>query len=126
MIVIDTAVLLYWTLAPQRLSKQADRLINQTSEVLVSAISIWEIGIKVKKGKLQLPKPFNTYVDTLKSARSLILVPVDVDIWVENVSLDWGHRDPADRTIVATAKRLECPLISPDAEIQSFYPQAVW
>jgi len=126
MIVIDTATLLYWTLDPTKLSRLAELQINQSSTVVASAISVWEIGIKVKKGKLELPRSFDAYVKALKSVRVLTFTPVDVDIWAENVALDWTHRDPADRTIVATAKRLSCPLVTPDTEIRAFYSQAIW
>ena len=101
-------------------------MIKQSDQVVVSAISLWEIGIKVKKQKLTLPRPFEVYVDTLRAATALTFLAVDVDIWVENVNLAWEHKDPADRTIVATAKRLGCPLITPDQAIRDFYSDAIW
>lgn len=126
MVVLDTATLLYWTLWEEELSSQANLTIKKSAQVVVSAISLWEIGIKVKKQKLTLPRPFEVYVDTLKAASSLTFLAVDVDIWVENVNLVWNHKDPADRTIVATAKRLGCPLITPDQAIRAFYADAIW
>jgi PIN domain nuclease of toxin-antitoxin system len=51
---------------------------------------------------------------------------VDVQTWLDNLSLVWEHRDPADRTIVAIAARLACPLVSPDSTLSGFYPQTIW
>jgi PIN domain nuclease of toxin-antitoxin system len=38
----------------------------------------------------------------------------------------WDHPDPADRTIVATARLRGLPLLTPDRLITSFYPQTLW
>jgi antitoxin (DNA-binding transcriptional repressor) of toxin-antitoxin stability system len=39
---------------------------------------------------------------------------------------EWDHKDPADRTIVATSMIHKCPLLTSDQKILSFYSQAVW
>jgi PIN domain nuclease of toxin-antitoxin system len=57
---------------------------------------------------------------------ALEIQPVDVQTWLDNLELEWDHRDPADRTIVAVAKRLGCPLISSDSGIAKFFPQTIW
>jgi PIN domain nuclease of toxin-antitoxin system len=54
------------------------------------------------------------------------ILPVDEKIWLKNLQLDWPHRDPADRTIVATATLFSCPLITSDRVIQSFYAETIW
>jgi PIN domain nuclease of toxin-antitoxin system len=47
-------------------------------------------------------------------------------MWVVAASLDWQHRDPADRVIVATATLLKCPLITSDRVIADFYTSTIW
>jgi len=66
------------------------------------------------------------YIGRLNRLAELEILPVDVQTWLDNVELDWDHRDPADRTIVALATRLECPLISSDIIITGYYPKTVW
>lgn len=39
---------------------------------------------------------------------------------MEAARLDWDHRDVFDRLIVATARRLECPLLTKDSVISAF------
>ena len=51
LVLIDTHLLLWALSAPSKLSKLARAMID-TSEVYVSAASIWEIGIKSALGKL--------------------------------------------------------------------------
>jgi PIN domain nuclease of toxin-antitoxin system len=126
MIVLDTAALLYWTLDPGRLSSAAARTIDRADRILVSSISIWEIAVKVRRGGLTLPITVRDYVRSLSAVRNVEIVPVDELLWLENVELDWDHRDPADRTVVALAARSGCPLVTSDRAIRARYAAAVW
>jgi PIN domain nuclease of toxin-antitoxin system len=126
MLVLDTSALLFWTLDPAQLSPSARQAIDGDGQLVVSSISIWEIALKVKRGKLSLPLPIPDYVERLQRLEKLEILPVDVQTWLDNLDLTWEHRDPADRTIVAIAARLACPLVSSDKTILDFYPQAIW
>jgi PIN domain nuclease of toxin-antitoxin system len=53
-------------------------------------------------------------------------VPVDTDLWLESLDLDWGHRDPADRLIVALAKQRDLPILTADNLIREYYPSVIW
>ena len=125
MIVLDTSALLYWTLDPTRLSQRAIRLIEQTDKIVVSSISIWEIALKVKRKKLAIPLGIDDYVERLKQVEKIEILSVDVQTWLDNLNLSWEHRDPVDRTIVALASRLDCPLITSDRVIAGYYPPTV-
>ena len=127
-VVLDTHVLLWWTLDPDKLSPVAERLLNDpgTTEIVVSSISIWEIGIKIKRGKLDIGLDIETYASRIKKIDSLAIMPVTEKIWLANLALDWEHRDPADRTIVATAKVANAQLLTKDESIQGFYDLALW
>ena len=111
---------------PERLSAGAIEVLEKTDEKVVSSISIWEIGQKVKRGELSLPLRLTDYVDKLNSVDGLEIVPVDEKCWLRSLVLDWDHADIADRAIVATAMLRSCALISSDARVQDFYSQAVW
>ncbi len=125
-IVLDTSALLYWTLDPEKLTAKGHQFISGASRILICSISIWEIGIKVNKGKLQIPLSIAEYSKQLQRVRHVEIMPVDVETWLENLALDWEHRDPADRTIVATARLHDVPLLTSDSTILNFYPKAVW
>ncbi len=94
--------------------------------MLVSSISIWEIALKVKRGTLQIPLSIEQYVAKLQRAAQLEILPVDTTTWLESVALDWEHRDPADRVIVALARQLKLPLVSNDRKIASFLSNMIW
>ena len=126
MIVLDTAALLYWTLDPDRLSPAARQAIEQADRLVVSSISLWEIALKAKYRKLDVPLPIADYVERLQRLEPLEILPVDVQTWLDNLNLDWEHRDPADRTIVAIATRLACPLVTSDRVVADFYQETIW
>jgi PIN domain nuclease of toxin-antitoxin system len=92
-----------------------------------SAISIWELAIKVKRNKLSLPIAVEDFKRRLERSGIVQLVPVDADLWLRSVALPWDHSDPADRVIVATALTLGVPLLTKDALIHGFEGvRAVW
>ena len=126
MILLDTSALLFWTLDRDRLSQAAAATIAEADRVVISSISIWEIGIKVKKEKLELPISIQEFTAKLGKIDGFEILPVDAPTWIENLELDWDHRDPADRTIVATANLHACPLVTSDWVIRAFYSQTVW
>ena len=125
-IVLDTAALICWTLDQARLSRDAAQAIANADRIAVSSISIWEIGIKVNKGRLFIPLPVAEYASRLEQINRVEFLAVDLRTWLKNLALDWSHRDPADRTIVATAALNSCPLLTPDRVIRDFYSQTIW
>ncbi len=126
MVVLDTSALIYWTLDPDRLSKTTEQTIAEAARICLSSISIWEIDVKVKKGKLVLPLSVRDFVENLERTDRVEILSVDLRTWIGNIELDWDHRDPADRTIVATAALNDCPLVTSDANILGYYSKAIW
>jgi PIN domain nuclease of toxin-antitoxin system len=126
MIVLDTSALLYWTLDPAQLSPDAEKVIENADRIVISSISVWEIALKVKRGKLVIPLTISEYVERLQRLEALEILSVDVQTWLDNLDLLWEHRDPADRTVVALATRFGCPLITSDRVIGNYYKETVW
>lgn len=126
MVVLDTSAVLFWTLNPEMLSSTAATVIAREDQLLMSSISIWEIGIKVKRGKLVLPLSVREYVERLRNVDRVEILAVDELAWLDSLDLEWEHRDPADRVIVATARRFGCPLVTSDTAMAQFYERVVW
>ncbi len=121
MIVLDTHVLLWWALDPDHLSPRAVETLAtmERDGGYASAISIWELGTKVKRGKLELGLPVEELAQRIERSGAVELVPVDVSIWLRSLALPWDHRDPADRVIVSTALAKGVPLMTKDDAIRS-------
>jgi len=126
MIVLDTSALIRWTSDSGALSMAAIRAIEESEQIIISSMSFWEIAWKMKLGKLTLPASAREFAARMAQVRNVEIAPVDTETWLRNVELDWEHRDPADRTIVATADLRGCPLVTSDRRIREFYTLAVW
>ncbi len=128
-IVLDTCALVWWSLDPDKLSqkaKEACHIMEQEKNGLVPSIAVWEIAIKIKNHKLDLGVDIDYYLATLKKSDVIRIVAIDEEIWLESVKLEWEHRDPADRVVVAIAKKNQAAIITADRKIASFYSSVIW
>jgi len=125
-ILLDTCCLLWRSFEKNTLSAKALFAIDDSSHTCISSISFWEIGIKVKNKKLALPSSMEDFVNSTKTIFGIQIIPVDEWIWLDSVNLNWPHRDPADRVLVATASKLNCPIVTSDKIISDYYPHIIW
>jgi PIN domain nuclease of toxin-antitoxin system len=121
-IVLDTHALLWWALDPDRLSQAAAASAREMERLggFASAISIWELGIKIQRGKLDLGISIEEFTRRIDKSGIVELLPVNAATWLRSLELPWEHRDPADRVIVATAVLQGVPLVTADEAIHRF------
>ena len=122
MILLDTHALLWWALDPEQLSPAAAKVVAEMEERggFASSISIWELGVKIQRGKLDLGISIDEFARRVEQGGVVSLIPVDTTIWLASLALRWGHRDPADRVIVASALGKGVPILSKDSNIRNF------
>lgn len=131
MIVLDTHVLVWWVTDDGLLSKKAKSVIEREQsdgEIIVSAISAWEITLLVAQERLVLSMEVNSWLSTVGAIEGLRFLPVDVEIAAKSVELPGAfHKDPADRMIVATARKLSVPLVTKDEKIRAYpHVKTIW
>lgn len=126
MIILDTSALVRWLTEPDKLSLTAAQAIENSSLRAISSISVWEVALKVSRGRLELPGTIEEFVLRLEMLRDFEIIPVDARMWMSAVQLEWDHQDPADRVIVALATSYNCALVSSDKLIVKFYEKTVW
>ena len=131
MIILDTHVLIWWVSDPQKLSEKARKKIKdglKKSEILVSSISVWEICMLVKKGRLKLTMDVDNWLEKVENLPYIHFVPIDNKIASKSVDLPDGfHQDPADRMIVATALQKGAILITSDKKILRYpHVRSLW
>ncbi|MCP5005180.1 MAG: type II toxin-antitoxin system VapC family toxin [Planctomycetes bacterium] len=124
--VLDTCALLWRAFEKEKLSNKAVHSILNASVITISSISIWEIGIKVKRKHLEIPISIESLVLRLKEIDRVKITSIDENIWLESLRLKWNHRDPADRVIVATAKLFNMPVVTNDKKMKKFYNNVIW
>lgn len=124
MIVLDTHVWLWWLHDPDRLSTDAAKRIPQEQEsgsIIVSAISVWEVAVKVQSGKLVIPMDINRWYDLARSYPATVIEPLSPVDAIASTQLPGSfHKDPADRIIVSLARRRAVPLLTCDRKILEY------
>ena len=122
MIFLDTHALLWWALDRDKLSETARSTVEAMERKggFASAISIWELGVKLQQGKIEMGISIDAFAQRIESSTSVELLPVDTRTWLNSLVLDWDHRDPADRVIVASALIQGVPLLTKDRAIHNF------
>lgn len=133
MIVLDTHALLWWGNGDPQLSQGALKAIEQElqaddGEILISAISAWEIALLVEKGRLTLSMATDDWLDTVEEIEGVRFVAVDAATAVESTRLPGEfHKDPADRMIVALARHFNAELVTADEKITAYrHVRSVW
>jgi len=123
---LDTCALVWASSDAGRLCSEARELLTDAAaEYVVSSISLWEIALKHDRGQLDLGIPPRAFLARLRGLQNVEIVDVTPEIWLSSVALEWDHRDPADRVIVATALERNLPLVTRDHRMLSFYPNTV-
>jgi len=114
-VLLDTHVWLWSLSEPGRLSKEAKRILaSRRNAVHLSAVSAWEIAIKVAVGKLDLPEPPESYVPTRMARQGLVPLVVTHAHALAVAKLPLHHRDPFDRLLVAQSLVERLPLLTAD------------
>lgn len=132
MIVLDTHALLWWASgATDQLSETALAAINGEvggGEILVSSISAWELSMLVARERVALSMDVSEWLKIVGEIEAVRFVPVDNEISVKSVELPGEfHKDPADRMIVATARKFAAPLVTADEKIRSYsHVRTIW
>ncbi|WP_019587980.1 type II toxin-antitoxin system VapC family toxin [Deinococcus apachensis] len=123
-LLFDTHILLWATLKPDLLPPPlCARLLDPEHQPVLSAVNAWEMSIKYHAGKLPEAAPLLSDfpgVAARLGAEVLTITPPHV---VRAGGLDWTHRDPFDRMLVAQALEEGLRLVTLDEHITA-YPQA--
>ncbi len=105
MTLLDTHVLIWLRFGDRRLGPRTRQAVEHALDeggVAVSAVSFWELGMLVKKGRLETRLDLDAWRRDLLE-QGLVEIPVDGGIAIRAGLLTDLHGDPADRLIVATA-----------------------
>ena len=121
MILLDTCVLFWLECDPARISHNATAALRRRDSVVhASAISAFELGLKVRDRQMQLPLPAGEWVREVCDRRGIRLLPVDAEAAGRSTELPPIHRDPCDRFLIATAQIAGLALATPDKSIGQY------
>lgn len=125
-ILLDTHAFIWYINAKPELSKKAFSFIDDVSNnAFISIASIWEMSIKIKLGKLKLISDFNDIKSELKKFDIKIL-NLDIEDILMNFILEFHHRDPFDRIIIAQSLNNNIPKIGKDEIFDKYGVKRIW
>ena len=116
-LLLDTHVLLWTNEAPERLSTEAvAALENPANELLVSSVSVAEIEIKRRLGKLAMEHS----CQTLRSQLGAMWLDLTAAHAMGLRTLPDLHADPFDRLLIAQALAEDCTLVTADRAVLAY------
>jgi PIN domain nuclease of toxin-antitoxin system len=128
MILLDTCVLFWFEFGPERISPNArEAMLATGTQLFASAISAFELGLKVRSGEIALPMPAGKWVREVCERRGIRVLPLDEEAAGFSTTLPMLHRDPCDRFLIATALLAGLAMVTPDDKIRQ-YPnlKVIW
>ncbi len=117
-VLLDTAVLIFAAISPERLSKRATAVLENEANVLeLSAVSLSEIAIKTALGKLRISAAIaRRAVEDL----GIRVLPYTADHAFQLFDLPLHHGDPFDRQIIAQALSEKIPILTSDEKFSLY------
>jgi PIN domain nuclease of toxin-antitoxin system len=121
-LLLDTHAFLWWRDDDPKLKRRVRDAVTTSDLVVFSAVSAWEIAIKVGLGKLRIDAPLERVFDppgfsrlSLSAAHALVLS-----------SLPHHHRDPFDRMLIAQAIAEGLTLVTHDPRFEPYAIHVMW
>ena len=127
-LLLDTHVWLWYAEGVSgRLRAASIRQLDEARQgdgLILSAVSVWEIGMHAARGRIQLAMPLRAWVDNALSVPGIRLVSVDAAVAAESTLLPGEPQgDPADRFLIATARIHGVALATRDERILGYAKQ---
>ena len=113
-VLIDSHILVWLLYEPEKITAKAKDLLQNADVVYLSGVSLWELALKFRKGKLAYAP-----TDLAKGAQALNLDRLQLRdehiLNVQNIRL--GHKDPFDSLLVAQSDTEDCMFLTADSRI---------
>jgi PIN domain nuclease of toxin-antitoxin system len=118
-LLLDTHVLLWAAMDPERLGRSAQLLLD-ADQRLLSAASSWELAIKQGLGKVDLGTDVRSWIGRAVAELQLEPLGISVEHAAGVEALPPVHRDPFDRLLVAQARHEGAVLLTADARLREY------
>lgn len=126
-LLLDTHALLWWLSADPSLSLSARRAIaHRDNTVLVSAVSAWEIAIKVRLGRLDTAVDLTADFAGYLANEQFEPLPITVEHGIRAGSLAGTPKDPFDRMLIAQAQAENLTIVSNEKPFDGYGVRRIW
>lgn len=126
-LLLDAHALLWFLADDPKLSAAAKAaLVDPSNERLLSPISLVEIALKVRLGKLTLSAPFKALFPAQLAINRIQLLPLEPKHIEPLTTLPLHHKDPFDRLLAATSLVEGINVVSVDSALDAYGVSRVW
>jgi PIN domain nuclease of toxin-antitoxin system len=124
---LDTGIWI-WSIGKTEEINVAGRNIlrNGQEDIYLSAVTSWEVSIKMQLGKLRLPDAPAQCVPAFAARQGLQLLSITHNHAFKVFDLPPHHRDPFDRLIIAQAIAEEMTILTADRIFANYPVEIVW
>lgn len=122
MILLDTCAIVWDALKPKKITAKAKKAIDNADKqnaLIISDISIWEISMLVKKGRIEIDTTPAHFINLYLQSRNISVKSISPE--VAELSVNFGdeiNNDPADRLIAATSTIHNARLVTADTNLR--------
>jgi PIN domain nuclease of toxin-antitoxin system len=117
-LLLDTHIWLWSALEPQRLTRRVEKALRDSAnELWLSPISVGELIVLLRKGRLRLPHDVASWVARSMQDLQISEAPLTVEVALAVSSISFAHGDPADHFLAATAKVLGLTFVTADEHL---------
>lgn len=125
-LLLDTHAFLWYITDDPRLHRAcAEAIQEESNEVFLSVVSVWEALAKHQLGKLPLPSPADEYLRTRREEHGVASLAFDEPSLSHLLRLPLHHRDPFDRMLICQALQYDLQVVTSDGQF-SKYPITVF
>ena len=120
-LLLDTHVLLWSAFEPERLKGDVVSAMEEPGvDVVASVVSIWEIAIKVRLGRLDVDVPY--FVGSLGPGNRISLLGIEPShlVALGRLAVVGKHGDPFDHMLIAQAIAEDITLVSADGWMRAY------
>jgi len=125
-LLLDTHTFIWFVEDDKQLPVKAKRLIeNSENEIFLSIASLWEIAIKLQLKKLELSQPIEKVMEHA-AFNGFVFLPILPEHIIALTKLEFFHRDPFDRIIIAQSIIEEQAIITKDKVFKDYGVERIW
>lgn len=125
-LLLDTHTLIWFFSGNNELSEEVvSEIENENNTIFVSIASLWEIGIKESIGKIRIKGGLSQLMKEILTS-NIEIIPISIEDILVLTTLEFFHRDPFDRLIIAQGMNEQCVLISKDEQFKKYKIPILW
>ena len=125
-LLLDTHSLIWFLNGDEKLSDKAKSAIEDPCNTkIVSIASIWEIAINISLDKFRFPNGFKHFLDMVED-NGFEILPITFEHAIELSTLEFIHRDPFDRLLIAQCTIDKLIIVTKDDNIKRHNVKTIW